>query len=81
MAPCTTIIPMSTGWIRYRVAKPAATGATIATAAGLTAPMAVTVAHTANIAHGISATRPRTARTAPCTIQSTVPLFFASANR
>ena len=53
----------------------------MATAAGLTAPMAVTMAQTRNMAHGTSATRPPTALTAPWTIQSTVPLFFARANR
>lgn len=53
----------------------------IATAAGETAPIAVTTALTKNIAQGTSATRPPTARTEACTIQSTVPLFFARANR
>ncbi len=74
-------MPISTGLIRYRAAKPIATGATIATVAGVAAPMPAITAQITNIAHGTSATRPRTARTLACTIQSTVPLFFASANR
>ena len=53
----------------------------MAQAAGLTAPMAVSTPVTANITQGISATRPRTPFTADCTIRSTVPLFFAIANR
>lgn len=53
----------------------------IAQAAGLTAPIAVSSAVTANITHGISATRPPTARTAVRTIRSTVPLSRAIANR
>ena len=81
VAPITTRIPISTGWIRKRLPNPSATGATMATAAGVIAPMAVIAAQTTNIAHGISATRPPTARTAAWTIQSTVPLFFASAKR
>ena len=36
---------------------------------------------TANITQGMKATRPPTARTAPRTIRSTVPLFRAIANR
>ena len=36
---------------------------------------------TTNITHGMSATRPPTSRTAACTSQSTVPLFFAIANK
>ena len=47
----------------------------IAHAAGLTAPIAVSTAVTANITHGMSATRPPTACTAHWTIRSTVPLF------
>ena len=81
VAPITTRMPISTGLIENRFAKPRATGATIATAAGVMAPMAVIAAHTANIAQGTSATRPPTARTAACTIQSTVPLFLARAKR
>ena len=53
----------------------------IAQAAGLAAPIAVSSAVTANITHGISATRPPTAFTALRTIRSTVPLFLAIANR
>ena len=53
----------------------------IATAAGTTEPTAVSTAVTRNITHGISATRPPTARTAACTSQSTVPLLLAIANR
>ena len=53
----------------------------IATAAGLTAPTAVSSAAMKNMIHGIAAMRPRTARTASCTSQSIVPLFCASANR
>ena len=53
----------------------------IAQAAGLTAPIAVSTAVIANITHGISATRPRTAFTATRTIRSTVPFFLAIANR
>ncbi len=53
----------------------------IAHAAGLTAPMPVSTPVTANMTHGISATRPPTAFTADWTIRSTVPLFFAIANR
>lgn len=81
VAPMTTSRPISTGWMPNRLAKPSATGATMATAAGVMAPIAVIAAQTANIAHGIRATRPPTARTAACTIQSTVPLFLARANR
>lgn len=80
-APCTTIVPMSSGLIEYRVAKLRATGATIATAAGLTAPIAVSAPVSANITQGISATRPLTSRTAACTSQSVVPLARAIANR
>jgi len=53
----------------------------IAQAAGLTAPMPVSTAVTANITQGISATRPPTARTAVRTIRSTVPLLRAIAKR
>ena len=53
----------------------------IAQAAGLAAPMAVSTAVTANITHGISATRPPTAWTALRTMRSTVPLFLAMAKR
>ena len=53
----------------------------IAQAAGLTAPMPVSTAVTANITHGISATRPPTALTAVRTMRSTVPLLRAMANR
>ncbi len=53
----------------------------MAQAAGLAAPMAVSSAVTPNITHGISATRPPTARTAARTMRSTVPLFLAIAKR
>ena len=53
----------------------------MAQAAGLTAPIAVSSAVTANMTHGMSATRPRTTFTADWTIRSTVPLFLAIANR
>ena len=53
----------------------------IAQAAGLTAPMPVRTAVTANITHGMSATRPPTPCTAVRTIRSTVPLLRAMANR
>ena len=53
----------------------------IAQAAGLTAPIEVISAVTANITHGIRATRPPTPRTADLTIRSTVPLFLAIAKR
>jgi hypothetical protein len=51
------------------------------TAPGLTAPTAVSTAASANMIHGIAPIRPRTARTANSTSQSTVPLFCATANR
>ena len=53
----------------------------MAQAAGLAAPIAVSRAVTANITHGMRATRPPTALTADLTIRSTVPLFRAIANR
>ena len=53
----------------------------MAQAAGLAAPMAVSRAVTANMTHGISATRPPTACTALETMRSTVPLFLAMENR
>ena len=80
-APCTTNMAISNGLILCRPAKPSAIGPMMAQAAGLAAPIAVSSAVTANIAQGISATRPRTARTAPRTMRSTVPLFFAIAKR
>ncbi|MGX1370284.1 hypothetical protein RKD19_005643 [Streptomyces canus] len=80
-APCTTIAPISSGLIPYRAAKLSAIGATIATAAGLTAPIAVSAPVSANITHGISATRPRTSRIDAWTSQSVVPLARAIANR
>ena len=80
-APWITIMPMSNGLIRYRFAKPSAIGAMIATAAGPSAPKAVSRPVIPNITHGMKATRPRTSRTAPRTIRSTVPLFWAIANR
>ena len=58
-----------------------AIGAMIATAAGLTAPTAVSSAAMKNMIHGMAAMRPRTARTPSWTSQSIVPLFCASANR
>ena len=66
-APWITSRPIISGLMAYLVANCSATGARIATAAGLTAPTAVSVAATANITHGIAATCPRTARTAQCT--------------
>lgn len=80
-APCTTITPISSGLMPCRTAKLRAIGATIATAAGLTAPIAVSAPVRANITHGISATRPRTSRIEACTSQSVVPLARAIANR
>ena len=53
----------------------------IAQAAGLAAPIAVITAVTANITHGISATRPPTDATAVRTIRSTVPFCRAIAKR
>ena len=53
----------------------------MATAAGLTAPMAVSTPATPNMIHGIAPTRPPTARIASFTSQSTVPLICAIANR
>ncbi len=69
------------GLIRYFAAKPIAIGATIATAAGLTAPIAVSTPVIANITHGINAIRPPTRRMAMYTSQSVVPLARAMANR
>ena len=80
-APCTTIRPISSGLMPYLAAKPSAIGAMMATAAGLTAPTAVSSAAMKNMIHGMAAMRPRTARTASLTSQSMVPLFCASANR
>jgi hypothetical protein len=80
-APCTTITPIISGLILYLAAKPIAIGATIATAAGLTAPIAVSTPVIANITHGINAIRPPTSRIAMCTSQSVVPLALAMANR
>ena len=76
-----TIMPISSALILYRAANPSAMGAMIATAAGPSAPTAVSTPVMPNITHGMSATRPRTRRTAPRTIRSTVPLFCAMANR
>ena len=53
----------------------------MAHAAGLAAPIAVSTAVTANITHGISATRPPTDATAFLTMRSTVPFCRAIANR
>ena len=80
-APWTTIMPIISGLIRYRPAKPRAIGPMMAQAAGLAAPIAVSNAVTKNITQGMNATRPRTSCTALCTIRSTVPLFLAMANR
>jgi hypothetical protein len=52
----------------------------IATAAGLTAPNAVSTAAIANMTQGMATRRPRTARTAAANNQSMVPLFCAIAN-
>ena len=73
--------PISSGLIWYWTAKPSAIGAMMATAPGLTAPTAVSTAASANMIQGIAPIRPRTARTASSTSQSTVPLFCATANR
>ena len=81
LAPLMISRLMRTGLIPWRFAKDRPTGAMIATAAGTTAPKAVRIEMTTNITHGMSATRPPTIRTAACTSQSTVPLFFAIANR
>ena len=80
-APCTTIAPISSGLMPYCAAKLSAIGATMATAAGLTAPIAVSAPVSTNITHGISTTRPRTRRIEACTSQSVVPLARAIANR
>ena len=72
-APCTTITPISRGLIPNWTANPSAMGATIATAAGLTAPIAVRMPAIANMIHGMAPTRPPTARIAKFTSQSTVP--------
>ena len=53
----------------------------IAQAAGLAAPMAVITPVTANITHGIRATRPPTSPNALRTMRSTVPFCRAIANR
>ena len=53
----------------------------IATAAGLTAPKAVSTPAIVNMIQGIATSRPRTASTASATSQSMVPLFCAIANR
>ncbi len=65
----------------WRAAKPSATGAMMATAAGPSAPTAVMAAVMKNITQGISATRLRTSFTAPWTSRSMVPLFCAMAKR
>jgi hypothetical protein len=80
-APWITIRPMSSGLMRNWTAKPSAIGAMMATAPGLTAPTAVSTAAIPNMIQGTAATRPRTARRASRTSQSTVPLFCAMANR
>jgi hypothetical protein len=74
-------MPIISGLMRWRPAKPSAIGPTMAHAAGLAAPIAVSTAVTANITQGMSATRPPTIRTAPRTMRSTVPLLRAMANR
>jgi hypothetical protein len=79
--PWITISPIRSGLIWYWTAKPRAIGAMMATALGLTAPTAVSTAASRNMIHGIAPIRPRTARTASSTSQSTVPLFWATANR
>ena len=80
-APWITIRPIISGLMLCLTAKPRAIGAMIATAAGLTAPMAVSIAVMANITQGMAAILPPTARTARRTSQSMVPLFWACANR
>ena len=74
-------MPIIRGLMWYLPAKPRAIGPMIAQAAGLTAPIDVRTPVTANITHGMSATRPPTALTAVVTMRSTVPLFFAIANK
>jgi hypothetical protein len=81
LAPFTTIRPIGTGLRWWRRARPVPMGAIIATAAGPTAPTAVTAAVTKNMAQGTRETRPCAARIATSTSQSTVPLFLAMANR
>ena len=81
VAPLMMNRPISTGLMPYWIAKPMPIGATIATAPGTTAPDAVSTAVTRNMTHGIAAMRPPTARTAPCTSQSTVPFAVAMPNR
>ena len=81
VAPLITISPIRTRLISYRMAKPIAIGATMATAAGTTAPKAVRMAVTPNITHGIITMRPPTDFTDTSTSQSTVPLSRARANR
>lgn len=53
----------------------------IATAAGLTAPNAVSTPEMPNMIHGMATSRPRTARTAKATSHEMVPLFCAMTNR
>ena len=74
-------MPMSSGLIPCRAAKVSAIGAMIATAAGESAPIAVSSAVTKNMIQGMAATWPPTSFTAPRTSRSTVPLFWAIANR
>jgi hypothetical protein len=80
-APRLMAIPIRAGRIRYWAAKPIATGARIATVAGVAAPIPAIRAQIANIAQGTNATRPRTVRMDAWISQSTVPFFLASANR
>ncbi|MCY1312031.1 hypothetical protein D9M70_624120 [compost metagenome] len=80
-APWMTISPIMTALMRYWNAKPSATGARMATAAGPSAPKPVMTAATRNITQGIQATCPRTSLTAPSASQSIVPLICAMANR
>lgn len=80
-APWITSRPIISGLIPYCRANCSATGARIATAAGLTAPTAVRQAATVNMIQGIAAMRPRTMRTAEWTRKSMVPFFCAIAKR
>lgn len=80
-APWITSRPIINGLMRYCLAKRNATGPMMATAAGPSAPNAVSNPVMTNITQGIATMRPRTARTAQCTSRSIVPFFCAMANR
>lgn len=80
-APWITSRPIISGLMWYCLAKRSATGPMIATAAGPSAPKAVSTAVITNITHGMATIWPRTAFTAQCTSRSMVPFFCAMANR